>query len=150
MKTSPADSLPTTPQVLFPLLGELGIVYELYHHEPIFTVEEGEHLEASIPGIHCRNLFLRDKKGVMYLVVLANDTRLDLKKLEGLIGSARLSFGSPERLWAHLGIRPGGVCPFTVINDPERRVNLLPDEAMMAAERVCYHPLDNAMTVSLA
>ncbi|MCF8495919.1 MAG: prolyl-tRNA synthetase associated domain-containing protein, partial [Alphaproteobacteria bacterium] len=63
---------------------------------------------------------------------------------------ARLSFGSPERLWAHLGIRPGAVCPFTVINDPERRVNLLLDEAMMAAERVCYHPLDNAMTVSLA
>jgi Ala-tRNA(Pro) deacylase len=112
--------LPTSPAALLAVLDNLGIAYKLHSHPPIFTVAEGVHLKESIPGLHCRNLFLRDKKEIMYLVVVANDTKVDLKNLEKLLGSARLSFGSPERLWTHLGITPGSVCPFAAINDRER------------------------------
>ena len=111
------DPLPTSPEDLFALLDHLGIPYSLQHHPPIFTVAEGEHLKASIPGTHCRNLFLRDKKKRCFLVMAANETSVDLKELEKKLGCGRLSFGSPERLWETLGIRPGSVCPFTLIND---------------------------------
>lgn len=146
---SPLPPLPTTPEDLFRILDTLGIVYKLYRHDPIFTVAEGEHLKREIPGTHCRNLFLADKKKVMYLVVAANETPVDLKALEAKLGSARLSFGSAERLWTYLGIRPGSVCPFTLLNDKAHQVNLVLDARMMEAELVCYHPLDNAMTIAL-
>lgn len=144
------EPLPTTPEQLFEILNTLGIAYTLHRHAPIFTVAEGEHLKASIPGVHCRNLFLADKKKIMYLVVVANETSVDLKGLETKLSSGRLSFGSPERLWTYLGIRPGSVCPFTLINDPDHRVNLVLDAQMMQAEIVNYHPLDNAMTIGLS
>ena len=142
--------LPTTPERLFDVLQSLDIQYKTHHHAPIFTVDEGEHLKANISGTHCRNLFLRDKKKVMYLVVAANETAIDLKKLEKLIESGRLSFGSRDRLWQYLGIRPGSVCPFCAINDEIHDVNIVLDAAMMAGEIVNYHPLDNAMTISLS
>lgn len=143
-------SLPTTPDDLFVLLESLNIPYSLHHHPPIFTVAEGEHLKENIPGVHCRNLFLRDKKKKMFLVVLANETVVDLKKLEEQLGCGRLSFGSPERLWETLGIRPGSVCPFTLINDKDHVVNVILDASMMAVDVVNYHPLDNAMTIGLS
>lgn len=145
-----AEALPTTPQDLFDVLKVLGIPFTLHHHPPIFTVADGEHLKAAIPGVHCRNLFLRDKKERHFLVVAANDTKVDLKALEQTLGCGRLSFGSPERLWKVLGIRPGSVCPFTLINDTERIVDVILDASMMEAEIVNYHPLDNAMTIGLA
>ena len=144
-----AEALPTTPDDLFKLVQRLGIAYSLHHHPPIFTVADGEHLKAAIPGVHCRNLFLRDKKENHFLVVAGNDTKVDLKTLEGLLGCARLSFGSPERLWKVLGIRPGSVCPFTLINDPDHVVHVVLDKSMMEAEIVNYHPMDNAMTIGL-
>lgn len=142
--------LPTTPDNLFDILQSLDIAYELHHHAPIFTVEEGEPLKAAIAGVHCRNLFLRDKKKNMYLVVAANETAIDLKKLQNLIDSGRLSFGSSDRLWQYLGIRPGSVCPFCAINDENHDVQVILDAYMMAADTVNYHPLDNAMTISLS
>lgn len=145
-----AEALPTAPDDLFKLLQGLGIPYSLHHHPPIFTVAEGEHLKSAIPGVHCRNLFLRDKKENHFLVVAANDTSVDLKMLEETLGCARLSFGSAERLWKVLGIRPGSVCPFTLINDTDRIVHVVLDKAMMEAEIVNYHPLDNAMTIGLS
>lgn len=146
---TPPEPLPTNPEQLFEILNMLSIPYSLHHHAPIFTVAEGEYLKANIPGIHCRNLFLADKKKIMYLVVVANETVVDLKALEGKLGSGRLSFGSPERLWTYLGICPGSVCPFTLINDKNHHVNLVLDAQMMQAEIVNYHPLDNAMTIGL-
>lgn len=142
--------LPVTPTRLLEVLDRLDISYKIYNHQPIFTVQEGEHLKASIPGTHCRNLFLADKKKTMYLVVAANETAIDLKKLQNLLGSHRLSFGSAERLWTMLGIRPGSVCPFTVINDKEHQVQVILDAGMMKAKIVNYHPLDNAMTISVS
>ncbi len=141
--------LPTTPDQLIALLDELHLRYEIFHHEPIFTVAEGEHLKKNIPGLHCRNLFLRDKRKKMFLIVAANETAIDLKKLQLMLGCDRLSFGSPERLWQYLGIRPGSVCPFCIINDRAGEVEIYLDKFMMEADLVNYHPLDNAMTIGL-
>lgn len=141
--------IPTSPEMLFDVLAGLNIKYELHHHRPIFTVEEGADLKASIPGLHCRNLFLRDKKGTMFLVLAGNETVIDLKNLEERLGCGRLSFGSPERLMEYLGIYPGAVCPFAVINDTQRRVQIMLDGHIAKAEQICVHPLDNRMTICL-
>jgi Ala-tRNA(Pro) deacylase len=143
------EDMPTQPQQLLDVLSQLGVDYQLYKHEAIFTVAEGEHLKANIPGVHCRNLFLRDKKKNMFLIVAANDTQIDLKKLQPLIGSARLSFGSPERLWENLGVRPGSVCPYAVINDKDNHVKVILDKNMMDEDVVNYHPLLNTMTIGI-
>lgn len=144
------DTLPTRPEALFSVFGQLGISYTKYDHSPVFTVAESAHLYASISGTHCRNLFLRDKKKTMFLVVAADQTTVDLKGLEEKLGCGRLSFGSAERLWENLGVRPGSVCPFAVINDKSRNVRVVLDAAMMESDLVCYHPMMNNMTVSLA
>lgn len=148
MDISP-PALPTSPDKLFATLAQLGIPYQLYHHEPAFTVAESEHLKRDIPGLHCRNLFVRDKKERMFLITLGNDTHVDLKGLEKLLGCGRLSFGSPERLWQYLGVRPGHVCPFAVINDKNNKVISVIDKAMMEAETVAVHPMENHMTICL-
>lgn len=142
--------LPTTPEDLFELLQSLGIAYKLHHHPATFTVAESNHLKASIPGVHCRNLYLRDKKKKNFLVVAANETKIDMKTLQEKLGCGRLSFGSPERLWTYLGIRPGSVCPFTAINDTDHHVQIVLDAQMMKGEIVNYHPLDNTMTIGLS
>jgi Ala-tRNA(Pro) deacylase len=142
--------LPTEPEALYARLDALGIPYALHEHPPIFTVAEGAHLKASIPGVHCRNLFVRDKKERMFLIVVPNETRLDMKKLPALLGCDRLSFGSQERLWTHLGVRPGSVCPFAIVNDTENKVRIVLDAEMMKAARVNYHPLRNHLTIGLA
>jgi Ala-tRNA(Pro) deacylase len=141
--------LPTTPEDLYARLDSLGIAYTVHSHPRVFTVEESAPLKAGIPGVHCRNLFLRDRNEAMALVVAANETRIDLKKLAPVIGLGRLSFGSAERLWRHLGVRPGSVCPFAIINDKDNAVRIVLDAAMMKAELVNYHPLENDRTVGL-
>ena len=148
-KNENLEDLPTSPESLMAKLEELGIEYTLHHHEAVFTVEESEKLDSEIPGTHCRNLFLRDKKKKNFLVVLQNATEVDMKKLPSVIGSDRLSFGSADRLWQFLGVRPGSVCPFTIINDTEKQVKILLDKSMMETDIVNYHPLLNTMTVSL-
>jgi Ala-tRNA(Pro) deacylase len=145
----PVEPIPTSPDDLLNILQEIGVAYQIYTHPPIFTVQEGIHLKEKIPGLHCRNLFLKDKKDQMFLVVVANDTSVDLKKLHEMLGCGRLSFGSAERLFQTLGIYPGSVCPFTVINDKDYKVQVILDAHMMQADLVCYHPLDNGMTISL-
>lgn len=141
--------LPTSPGALMARLDELGIAYTLYHHEAVYTVEESEKVDAGIPGVHCRNLFLRDKKKQNFLLVLQNATGVDIKKLPDIIGSDRLSFGSADRLWEYLGIRPGSVCPFSIINDTGNNVKICLDKSMMEGELVAYHPLLNTMTITL-
>ena len=149
-ETETEPPLLTTPEDLFVLLQRLEIAYELHHHEAVFTVEESSKIDANIPGVHCRNLYLRDKKKKNFLVVAANETQVDMKALQDKLGCARLSFGSAARLWEFLGIRPGSVCPFTVMNDPDHHVQVVLDAQMMATEIVNYHPLDNRMTIGLA
>lgn len=143
------SEMPTSPEALMAQLSALNIDFTLYHHEAVFTVAESDKVDAGISGTHCRNLFLRDKKKQNFLLVLQNATDVDVKKLPAIIGSDRLSFGSAERLWEHLGVRPGSVCPFAITNDTDQQVKILLDKSMMETEIVNYHPLLNTMTVGL-
>ncbi len=142
--------LPTTPAQLFARLDELGIAYTTHHHKPVFTVAEGDAVEAAIPGGHSKNLFLKDKKGQLWLVVALGRAVIQLNQLHNIIGAARLSFGSPELLWQTLGVRPGSVTPFALINDTEHKVKLVLQQEIMDHAIVNFHPLLNNMTTSLA
>ena len=140
---------PATPESLLGLLDSLKITYRLYEHAPIFTVAEGLEMERGMPGLHCRNLFLRDKKKTMFLISAANETKIDLKALEDLLPCERVSFGSPERLWDNLGVKPGSVCPYAIINDRQGLVTPILDAYMMRGDIINFHPLINTMTVGV-
>ncbi len=142
--------LPTSPKQLLKTFDDLNISYQLHHHEAVFTVAESDKVDSNIKGTHCRNLFLRDKKKNNFLLCLQNATEVDIKKLPEVIGAARLSFGSGERLWDYLGVRPGSVCPFCIINDTDNQVEIFLDKSMMETQTVNFHPLLNTMTVSLS
>lgn len=144
-----SQPMPTSPQELMARLDDLDIVYTLHHHQPVFTVAESESVDTMIEGTHCRNLFLRDKKKNNFLVVLQNATEVDIKKLQPLIGADKLSFGSSDRLWEYLGVRPGSVCPYAIINDKGNNVKICLDKSMMETEIVNYHPLLNRMTIGV-
>jgi Ala-tRNA(Pro) deacylase len=145
---------PATPEELFARLDALGIRFESHHHRALFTVAESKELRGQLPGAHCKSLFLKDKKGVLWLVVALEDRRLDMKALGDIIGSARLSFASPARLMAHLGVAPGAVTPFALINQRdhrsgEPRVRVVLDAGMMEAALVNFHPLVNTATIAV-
>ena len=141
--------IPATPAQLLARLDELGIFSRTLEHPPAFTVEEGEKVMGHLPGVHIKNLFLCDAKEVMWLVVAPWDRVIDLKRLPSLIGSARISFGSANRLNRVLGVQPGSVTPFAVINDKQRQVRVILDAWMMAQDIINAHPLINTMTTSL-
>ncbi len=142
--------MPASRDDLFAFLDQLGIETATVDHPPVFTVEEAKEHWADIPGVHCKNLFLRDKKG-MFLVVCPHDRAIDLKALGPLIGAKRLSFGSAERLGETLGVEPGSVTPFALINDrDDHRVTVILDAEMMTAERLNYHPLVNTATTTIS
>jgi Ala-tRNA(Pro) deacylase len=140
---------PATPDDLFARLEALGIATRTWDHRPVFTVEESRDLRGAIPGVHCKSLFLKDKKEQRWLVVAVEDRRLDLKALAPLIGAARLSFASPERLKAELGVEPGSVTPFALINAAPGALAVVLDAAMVAAELANFHPLVNHRTTSI-
>lgn len=140
---------PTSPETLLARLGSLGIAYDLHTHPPLFTVEDSKALRGELPGGHCKNLFLRDRKGAMWLVVCLEDRRIDLKALGALLGGVRLSFGSADRLMRILGVIPGAVSPFALINDTEAAVTVILDAEMMAHSPLNYHPLSNEMTIAV-
>ncbi|NVK20075.1 MAG: prolyl-tRNA synthetase associated domain-containing protein [Methylocystaceae bacterium] len=140
----------TTPEELLNHLESLGIESTTHHHPPLRTVEDSKALRGDLPGLHCKNLFLKDKKGALWLIVAEEDTAINLKEMKNKIGSAHLSFGKPELLMEVLGVIPGSVTPFALINDKEHRVNVILEERMMSAELVNYHPLSNEMTTALS
>ena len=142
--------MPASPQDLFAALDRLGISHATVTHPPLFTVAESRDLRGKIPGGHTKNLFLRDKKAAVYLVVASEDAVIDLKGLHRRLGaSGRFSFGSADLMMELLGVRPGSVTPFGVINDTEQRVTVVLDAAMMEHAVLNYHPLDNTMTTSI-
>jgi Ala-tRNA(Pro) deacylase len=142
-------SAPATPEDLFARLASLGIATQTREHRPVFTVEESRDLRGAIPGVHCKSLYLKDKKDRVWLVVAEEERRIDMKSLAGLIGAARISFGSPERLRAHLGVEPGSVTPFALMNAPAGSIRVLLDSTVMAAGIANFHPLTNRMTTSI-
>src|SRR5437764_5333838 len=142
--------MPATPADLFAFLDALGIAHPTVRHPPVFRVEEAQALRGSIAGAHTKNLFLKDKKDALYLVVALEDAAIELKSLHRLLGaSGRFSFGSAELMGATLGIEPGAVTPFAAINDTGGRVSVVLDAAMMRHALLNYHPLRNSMTTSI-
>jgi Ala-tRNA(Pro) deacylase len=132
-------------------LVELGIAATTVEHAPVFTVEEAQALRGTVPGAHTKNLFLKDKKDRIFLVVAPEDAAIDLKQLHTLIGaSGRLSFGKPELLMETLGVAPGSVTAFGVINDAGRRVTLVLDGSLARSAAVNCHPLVNTATTTIA
>ncbi len=149
-ETVSPDTIAARQKMLFERLEALGIATETHAHAPVFTVEESRELRGDLPGAHCKSLFLKDKKGVLWLVVSLEDRRIDLKALAGLIGAARLSFASPERLATHLGVVPGAVTPFALIHDDANAVRVVIDAGIAIAERAHFHPLSNDATTAIA
>jgi len=147
--TAAADDAMPDETALFNRLGELGIKTVTVSHPPVFTVDEAKRLRGSLPGGHCKSLFLRNKKGEMWLVVTLEDRVLDLKLLGERIGAGRVSFGSAERLMQYLGVIPGAVTPFAIVNDRERLVKVVLDAEMMQYTPLNYHPLRNDRTTAI-
>jgi Ala-tRNA(Pro) deacylase len=141
---------PATRRQLFARLAELGIASRTVEHEAVFTVAESSRLERELPGGHTKNLFLKDKRDRLFLVVALGSARIDLKGLHGKLGCDRLSFGRPELLMEVLGVPAGSVTPFALINDRARRVTVILDADMMRHERLNYHPLENTATTNIA
>jgi Ala-tRNA(Pro) deacylase len=142
--------MPATPADLFAFLDRLDISYSTVTHPPLFSVEESRALRGAIPGGHTKNLFLKDKSGAYYLVVACEDAMIDLKGLHRRLGAkGRFSFGSADAMWELLGVRPGSVTPFAVINDVSGKVVVILDSAMLTHELLNYHPLVNTMTTSI-
>ena len=142
--------MPMTPNQLFAEFDRLDIAHKTYTHPPVFTVEEAKALRGALPGGHCKSLFLKDKKGGLWLVVALEECRVDLKALADRLGAPRFSFGSAELLGEVLGVRPGSVTPFAAVNDRDGRVRVVLQRAMLAHDPLNYHPLENDRTTAVA
>jgi Ala-tRNA(Pro) deacylase len=140
-----------TPDDLFALLDRLGIAHATVTHPPLFTVEQSQALRGTIPGAHTKNLFLKDKKGALFLVTALEDATIELKSLHRLLGaSGRFSFGPADLMRETLGVDPGAVTPFGAMNDTQGCVMVVLDAGLMANAVINAHPLVNTMTTSLA
>ena len=143
--------MPATETELLTLLDALEIKTSTYRHKPLFTVEDSQNLRGEIPGGHCKSLFLKDKKDNYVLVVMSEDRRLDMKALfkSGKLNVGRLSFASADRMIDMLGITPGSVTPFSLINVTHEQLNVVLDKGMMEHEYLNYHPLHNEATTTI-
>jgi Ala-tRNA(Pro) deacylase len=131
-------------------LGALGIAFERHEHPPVATAVEAEEHWAGIDATHCKNLFLRNQKGSRhYLVILKHPKRADLRLVAGQIGDGKLSFASPERLMTQLGLTPGSVSPFGLINDASHEVRVVLDRDLKGSDRISFHPNINTVTLTL-
>ena len=130
-------------------MADNGVAQTTHDHPAVFRVEEGLDLKADLPGLHTKNLFLKDKKNHIWLISAAQDTVIDLKRAHRTLGSDRLSFGNETLMWETLGVRPGSVTALGLINDRDRRVTFVLDQRLWAADIVNFHPLTNTATTAL-
>ncbi|WGM37292.1 prolyl-tRNA synthetase associated domain-containing protein [Caulobacter sp. NIBR1757] len=135
---------------LLAFLDGLGIAHTTIDHPAVFRVGEGDDVKAGLPGGHTKNLFLKDAKGRLWLISALGETRIDLKRLHPVIGSARLSFGPAELMEETLGVVPGSVTAFALANDPEHRVTFVLDAALARCDPVNFHPLTNTATTGVS
>ncbi len=142
--------MPATREDLFARLDALGIAHETTAHAPIFTVEEGRDIKASLPGGHTKNLFLKDKAGRLFLICALGETLIKINKLHPHLGCKRLSFGKPDVLLSALGVTPGSVTLFALINDISGDVTLVIDQALAEHDVVNFHPLLNDATTAIS
>ena len=136
---------------LYQMFSEHNIEYERYDHPAVYTVEDVKRLVPALPAARTKNLFLRDHKGKRhFLVVVPADMRVDIKALNVAIGSSRLSFGSANRLKKFLGVHPGSVTIFALVNDSDHKVELIVDESLWEQEAFQFHPLVNTSTLLIS
>jgi Ala-tRNA(Pro) deacylase len=149
--TKHAEPSAQNAERVFAKLSSLSIPFERFDHAPVATVEDGIREWAGIDAAHCKNLFLRNQKGDRhYLLIVVHTKRVDLRAAASQIGDGKLSFASPERLMGKLGLTPGSVSPFGLINDSARHVRVFIDRDLKAAPRVSFHPNDNTRTIVIA
>ena len=135
---------------VYEVLNQLKIPYTQYEHVPVYTIQQLDELNMDMKGKHCKNLFVRNDKGDKhYLIIVSQEKRADLKDIAKQIGSSRLGFASEERLMKHLGLTPGAVTPFGLLNDEEKKVTVLVDEDLKNSIHICFHANVNTSTVSL-
>lgn len=145
------EAAPKTRDDLFHFLDGLGIAHKTFEHPPVFTVAESAALRDEIPGGHTKNLFVKDKKDNFFLMTVEEHAVVDLKTIHTIIGAAsKVSFGKPEKLMEYLGVIPGAVTAFGVINDAGKNVTFILDEALAREEIINCHPLSNDATTSIA
>ena len=144
-------NMPRTTPDLLAYLDELGIAVTTVTHPPLHTVADSQALRGEIPGGHTKNLFVKDKKGSYFLITVGEEAVVDLKQIHQLIGaSGRVSFGSAEALMDMLGVAPGAVTAFGLINDDEGRVRFVIDSVLLENETINAHPLTNEATTSIS
>jgi Ala-tRNA(Pro) deacylase len=142
--------LPAGRAALLAFFDQIGVAHRTVDHPAVFTVAESHAIKADLPGGHAKNLYLKDKKGQLWLISALHDTAIDLKRLPRLIGSDRLSFGAPELMAQTLGVTPGSVTAYALLNDRERRVRFVLDKALADCAIVNFHPMINTATTGLA
>ncbi|MEO0607664.1 MAG: prolyl-tRNA synthetase associated domain-containing protein [Pseudomonadota bacterium] len=142
--------MPASPADLFTYLDTLGLAHSTVEHAATFTVEEGRHLKASMPGGHTKNLFMKDKDGTIVLISAWSESQLKLNQLHKFIGTRRLSFASAELMLDCLGVAPGSVTAFALMNDTDQRVRFIADAALMGFDTVNFHPLVNTATTAIS
>lgn len=140
---------PLSRQDLWSFLDENNIAHKTLNHAPIFTVEDGAELKAKMVGANTKNLFLKDKSGAYFLICAQSDTQIKINKLHSHLGCKRLSFGKAEDLQTLLGVMPGSVTLFSVINDTDNKVSLILDKALLGHDIVNFHPLRNDATTAI-
>ena len=141
--------MPAAAADLYALFDAQGIAWKTMEHEPVFRVGEGAEIKAAMPGGHTKNLFLKDAKDQLWLISALGHSVIDLKTLHKVIGSARLSFGNAALLEDALGVTPGSVTVFALVNDTDRCVRLVLDRGLFDHEIVNFHPLTNAATTAV-
>lgn len=142
--------MPATRQDLFALFDTLGIAHTTKDHAPVFTVEESAAIKADMPGAHTKNLFLKDKGGNFFLICAESHAQIKVNKLHPHLGCKRLSFGKAEYLLEHLGVTPGSVTLFSIINDKTAKVKLIIDKTLTESDVVNFHPLLNDATTAIS
>jgi Ala-tRNA(Pro) deacylase len=151
MTTLPPDTRTlTSPVELLRMLGEFGIETLTVTHPPVLTIAESRAVRGDLPGTHCKNLLLQDRRGACFLVVVTEDRRLDLKALAARLGTARLSFADPEVMARLLGVGAGTATPFAVVNDLGSAVRVVLEESLLHEQWLNFHPLVNTMTTAIA
>jgi Ala-tRNA(Pro) deacylase len=150
MTDAPERETAASEADLLALLDRIGVAYRRHVHPPLHTVEESRALRGELPGGHTKNLFLKDRKGGFWLATCLEDRRISVNDLSRVAEAKRMSFGSAEDLWRTIGVRPGAVTPFALMNDADGAVRLILDRRMLERDPLNFHPLHNEATLAVS